>query len=75
MDFKEIIDNLKEIKKKLFQFMIIVLIAGIAISYFKTTEIEMWISGLCCLIAIFLYRKIAYVDGFIDFLEGKEQDN
>lgn len=69
MDIEEIIKDSKNIKTRIIQMMFIVLMAGILLAYFRTTQLEMWLAALCCLISIFLYKRYVYVDGFIEFLE------
>lgn len=75
MDIQEIIEESKVLKARTFQFMIVVLVAGIVLAYFRTTTTETLFSCACGLIAIFLYKKHSYISGFIDFLERTNKND
>lgn len=76
MDIDEIIEESKVLKTRTIQFMIVVLIAGIVLAYFKTTTTETVFACACGVIAIFLYKKYSYICGFIEFLERtNKKDN
>lgn len=69
MDFKEIIKDLKEFRAKILQFMIVVLIAGTVLAYFRTNQIELLLACACAAVSVFLYKKHRDISMFIEFLE------
>lgn len=75
MDIEEIIKDSKSLRSRIFNFMLVVLVAGCLLAYFKTSTTEIVFSCACAAISIFLYKKHSDITGFIEFLEKDEKKN